>query len=179
MHRRGKENQGHTAPSGGVRGGASAPEKSRAAPPRCPLLQPVSLGIGGAQVQGEYHHQNHAQKTRSKKTQEGKEVKPDRMMASAGAGGLPAERQQKQESGGHPDAHLEEPGPEVSPGDGDHELPQHLHGAGEKADSGAQHEQRAVKALSRTDGREPEEHHRDQIHQCHGDAEAPPKRCLW
>ena len=33
MHRRGKENQGHTAPSGGVRGGASAPEKSRAAPP--------------------------------------------------------------------------------------------------------------------------------------------------
>lgn len=80
--------------------------------------------------------------------------------------------QQKQESGGHPDVHLEEQGPEVSPGDGDHELPQHLHGAGEKADSGAQHEQRAVKALSRTDGREPEEHHRDQIRQYHGDAEA-------
>lgn len=28
--------------------------------PVAPLLQPVGLGIGGAQVQGEYHHQDHA-----------------------------------------------------------------------------------------------------------------------
>ena len=49
--------------------------------PAALLFQPVGLGIGGAQVQGGYHHQGHAQQTRSKKTQEGKEVKPDRMAA--------------------------------------------------------------------------------------------------
>ncbi len=80
--------------------------------------------------------------------------------------------QQKQESGGHPDVHLEETGARGFTGrDGDMSFRSTFTVPGRgKADSGAQHEQRAVKALSRTDGREPEVHHRDQIRQYHGDA---------
>ena len=59
MHRRGKENQGHTAPSGGVRGGASAPEKSRAAPPLT-SVRPFRFLAGKAAVAADFHLGNGA-----------------------------------------------------------------------------------------------------------------------
>ena len=59
MHRRGKENQGHTAPSGGVRGGVPAPEKSRAAPPLT-SVRPFCFLADKAAVAADFHLGNGA-----------------------------------------------------------------------------------------------------------------------
>ena len=55
----GKENQGHTAPSGGVRGGASAPEKSRAAPPLT-SVRPFRFWADKAAIAADFHSGNGA-----------------------------------------------------------------------------------------------------------------------
>lgn len=56
----------HSALRWGQGRSVSPRKKQSCAAPLPPLLQPVGLGVGGAQVQGEYHHQDHAQQTRSK-----------------------------------------------------------------------------------------------------------------
>ena len=58
------------------------------------------------------------------------------------------------------------------------QLPQHLHDTGNQADSRTDHKQRAGKQAPNANGRKPEAHHRNQVHQRQRDAEPRRDRTL-